>query len=53
MLFDERTAVDAHDFPVWEGLADDAKSLGVEVGLVVGGTEYGTVDDKEIGIGGR
>ena len=53
MLFDNTTAIDANDLSIREGLADDPQGLGVEVGLSVGGTEYGTVDDEEVGVGGR
>ncbi len=53
VLFDDGTAVDAYDFSVREGLLDGAHSLCVEVGLGVGGHEYGTVHHKIVGIGGR
>ena len=38
MLADDGTAVDANDITTWECLADDAKSLAIKVGLVVGRT---------------
>ena len=53
VLFDNASTVDADDLPVGEGLTDDSQRFGVEVGLSVGGTEYGTVDDEEVGVGGR
>ena len=53
MLFDDGSAVDAHDLPVWESLANDAHRLCVEVGLRIGRHEDGTIDDEVVGIGGR
>ena len=51
MLFDDASTVDADNFPVGEGLADDVQGFGIEVGLSVSGTEHSAVDDEEIGIG--
>ena len=44
-MADDRTAVDAYCLAVGEGFAYDAQGLGVEIGLVIGGNEHGTVDD--------
>lgn len=52
VLADDGPAVDAYDVPVGEGLADDAHGFLVEVGLVVGGYQDGTIDDEVVGIGG-
>ena len=52
MLADDGTTVDANDITTWECLADDAKCLAVKVGLVVGRTEHGSVDNQEVSIGG-
>ena len=53
VLTDDRTAVDAHDFAVRVGQSYHAHGLLVEVGLVVGRHQHGTVDDQIVGIGGR
>ena len=53
VLADDGAAVDAYNVAVGECLANDALGLGVEVGLVVGGDEHGTIDDQIVGIGGR
>ena len=53
MLLNNCPAVDAYDFPVRKGFADDAHRLLVQVGLVVGWHQDGTVDDQVVGIGGR
>ena len=53
VLFDNASTVDADDLPVGEGLTDDSQRFGIEVGLSIGGTEYGIVDDEEVGVGGR
>ena len=52
MLDDYRTAVDADNLAVGEGVSDYSCCLGVEVGLGVGGIEHRSVDDEEIGVGG-
>ena len=51
VLTDDRTAVDANDIAVGEGLLDDAHGLCVKVGLGVGGNEHGTVDDQVVSVG--
>ena len=53
VLADDGAAVDGDHLPVGEGLRDEAERLGVEVGLVVGRTEYCPVDDEEISVSGR
>ena len=53
MLEDDGAAVDAHNFAVGEDLSDDSHGFCVEVGLVVGGNQYGTIDDQIVGVGGR
>ena len=53
VLADDSAAVDAHNLAVGEGLSDDSQGFGIEVGLVVGGYEYGTIDDQIVGISGR
>ena len=53
MLFDDTSAVDAHNLTLREGLADQTERFCVEIRLGVGGTEHGTVDNQEVGIGGR
>ena len=53
MLPDDGAAVDTDNLPVGEGLTDDAQGLVVEVWLPIGRTKHGTVDDEEVGIGGR
>lgn len=53
MLADDGTTVDANDIATWECLANDAKCLAVKVGLVVGRTKHGSVDNQEVSIGGR
>lgn len=53
VLLDDGTAVDAYDLPIWESLANRAHRLLVEVGLVIGGNQYRSVDDEVVGIGGR
>ena len=52
VLADDGATVDADDVSVGEGLADDAHGFLVEVGLVVGGYQDGTIDDEVVGIGG-
>ena len=52
MLTDDRTAVDAYDFAIGEGEGNRTQGLLVKVGLVIGGTEHGIIDDKIVGIGG-
>ena len=53
VLANDGAAVDADNLAVGEGLSDDAQGLGIEVGLGVGGYQYGTIDDQIVGIGGR
>ena len=53
MLDDDRATVDADNLAVGEGVSDYSCCLGVEVGLGVGGIEHRSVDDEEIGVGGR
>ena len=53
MLDDYRATVDANYLAVGECVGDYSSSLGIEVGLRVGGIEHCPVDDEEIGIGGR
>ena len=48
----DRAAVDGNHLPVGESLANQADGFGVEVWLSVGRTEYGAVEDEEVGIGG-
>ena len=43
VLLDDRPAVDAYNFPVREGFANDAHRLCVKIGLVVSGYQYGTI----------
>ena len=45
VLPDDRAAVDTDYLPVREGLADDAQGLTVEIGLSVGRTEHGTINN--------
>ena len=52
VLADNSTTVDAHNLPVRKSLTDDSQSLLVEVGLGIGGYQYGTIDDQIVGIGG-
>jgi hypothetical protein len=52
MLPDDASAIDAHHFSVGECLAYGLACLLVKVGLCVGGKEYGSVDNKEVGICG-
>ena len=53
MLFDKGTAITAYDFSIGKCLLDDAHSLCVKVGLVVGGNQYGTINDQIVGVSGR
>ena len=53
VLFDDSPAVDAYDFPVREGFANDVHSLCVKIGLIIGWYQYGTINDQIVGIGGR
>lgn len=53
MLTDKDAAVDADDVVMGKGLLELAPRLFVVVGLCVGGVEDGSVDDEEIGVGGR
>ena len=48
MLFDDASTVDTDDLSVREGFADDSQRFGVEVGLGIGGTEHGTIDDRKL-----
>lgn len=52
VLLDDGTTVDADDFAVGIGLANDTEGLGVEVGLGIGGHQDGAIDDQVVGIGG-
>ena len=52
MLLDNTSTIDAHDVTIGESLAYQAQGLGIEIGLGVSGTEYGTIDNQEMGIGG-
>ncbi len=45
MLLDYAAAVDTHHFEVGEGRGDEALGLTVEIWLVVGRVEHGTVDN--------
>ena len=53
VLTDDGTTVNAHNLPVRIGLADDAHGLCIEIGLGIGGHQYGTIDDQIVGVGGR
>ena len=53
MLAHHRRGVNADDDPVGEGLGDDGLGLFVVVGLLIGGHQYGAVEDDEVGIGCR
>ena len=52
MLLDDAAAVDAHDLTGWEGFANEAQGLCVEIRLVVCGHQHSAIDDEEIGVGG-
>ena len=52
MLTHEYLTVDAYNLTVGEGLLQDRQCLGILDRLAVGRHENGTVDDKEVGIGG-
>ena len=52
MLDNQWTTVDADYLAVGECVGNNCGSLGVEVGLGVGGIEHRSVDDEEIGVGG-
>ena len=52
VLLDDGTTVDADDFAVGIGLANDTEGLGVEVGLGIGGHQDGAIDDQVVGVGG-
>lgn len=52
MLTNDWATVDAYNVSVGEGLTNDAQGLGIKVGLGIGGHEYGSIDDKIIGISG-
>ena len=52
MLPDDASAIDANQFSVGKCLAYGLARLLVKVGLCVGGKEYGSVDNKEVGICG-
>ena len=52
MLFDDGTTVYTNDFSIGIGLANDVERISIQVGLVVGGYQYGTIDNQIVGIGG-
>ena len=52
MLLDDTPAVYPHDFPPWEYIANQVQRFFIQIGLSVGRTEYGAIDDEEVGIGG-
>ena len=52
MLFDDGATVYTNDFSIGIGLTNDAESFGIKVGLVVGGYQYGTIDNQIVGVGG-
>lgn len=52
MLSYYHTGIDADDVEAGESERDGLAGQCIEVGLVVGGHEYGTVDDDEVGVGG-
>lgn len=51
MLTDDRTTINANDFPVREGLADGTHGFCIKVWLIVGRHQHSSVDDKVVGIG--
>ena len=53
VLLNDSPTVDAYDFPVREGFANDAHGLCVEVWLCIGGYQYGTIDNQIVGISCR
>ena len=53
MLSDYHTGVDTDDIEAGEGERDGLTGNGVEVGLIVSGNKNGTIEDDEIGVGGR
>ena len=52
VLFDERAAIDSHDFPSGESLAEHFACPVVFLWLGIGGVEHRIVQDEEIGIRG-
>ena len=53
MLLDDGTTVNANNLPVWECLPYNAHGLFVQIGLIVGRHQYGTVHHKIVGVGRR
>ena len=53
MLAYDGATVNTYHLSAREGLVDNAKSLCIEVGLGIGRAEHGSVDNEEVGIGGR
>ena len=53
MLADDSACVESDDGMVGKGLLDNAEGPGIVVGLGVGGYDDRSVEDDEIGIGGR
>ena len=53
VLANEGTAVDTHNLIAGEGLLKHLGSTTVVVRLGVGGIEHGSVQDEEVGVGGR
>ena len=53
MLANEDAAIDADDLAVGEGIVQHLGSTLVVVRLIIGRIEHGTIDDEEVGIGGR
>ena len=53
MLANEDAAIDADDLAVGEGIVQHLGSTLVIVRLIVGRIEYCTIDDEEVGVGGR
>ena len=52
MLLDDTSTIDAHNLPIWEGLANESQGFCVEVWLGVSGAEYSPINDEEVGIRG-
>jgi hypothetical protein len=53
MLFDNATTIDGYDLTLRESLANQTEGFCIEIRLGISGTEYGTVDNQEVGICGR
>ena len=50
MLLDDTSTIDAHNLPLWKGLANESQGFCVKVWLGVGGAEYSPIDDEEVGV---